>query len=280
LRWRGERQSQNVDDRRGARPLVLGGGATLIVILIALLMGADPRALLQQIQTQSVPSEQTTPSTNSQSDEQRAFVSTVLASTEDVWRERFSAMGRTYREPTLVLFTEATESACGMAGAAVGPFYCSRDEKVYIDLGFYDLLQQRFGAPGDFAQAYVIAHEVGHHVQNLLGVSERVHERQQRSSKAEANELSVRLELQADFYAGVWAHHAQQLHHVLEPGDLEEALNAASAIGDDRLQMEAQGRIVPDSFTHGTSEQRVRWFRLGWDTGDLSRGDTFAADPL
>src|SRR5207247_2288281 len=156
--------------------------------------------------------------------------STVLASTEDVWRERFSAMGRTYREPTLVLFTEATESACGMAGAAVGPFYCSRDEKVYIDLGFYALLQQRFGAPGDFAQAYVIAHEVGHHVQNLLGVSERVHELQQRSSKAEANELSVRLELQADFYAGVWAHHAQQLRHVLEPGDLEEALNAASAI--------------------------------------------------
>jgi predicted metalloprotease len=280
LRWRGERQSQNVDDRRGARPLVLGGGATLIVILIALLMGADPRALLQQIQTQSVPSEQTTPSTNAQADEQRSFVSTVLGSTEDVWREQFSAMGRTYREPTLVLFTEATESACGMAGAAVGPFYCSRDEKVYIDLGFYDLLQQRFGAPGDFAQAYVIAHEVGHHVQNLLGVSERVHELQQRSSKAEANELSVRLELQADFYAGVWAHHAQQLRQILEPGDLEEALNAASAIGDDRLQMEAQRRIVPDSFTHGTSEQRVRWFRLGWDTGDLSRGDTFAADPL
>ena len=280
MRWRGERQSQNVDDRRGARPLVLGGGATLIVILIALFMGADPRALLQQIQTQSVSSEQTTPSANSQADEQRAFVSTVLASTEDVWREQFSASGRTYREPTLVLFTEATESACGMAGAAVGPFYCSRDEKVYIDLGFYDLLQQRFGAPGDFAQAYVIAHEVGHHVQNLLGVSDRVRQLQQRSSKAEANELSVRLELQADFYAGVWAHHAQQLRQILEPGDLEEALNAASAIGDDRLQMEAQGRIVPDSFTHGTSEQRVRWFRLGWDTGDVSRGDTFAADPL
>jgi predicted metalloprotease len=284
-----ERESGNVEDRRGAgggRGLVLGGAGTLIVVVIAMLMGADPRALLQQIQTQSVPTETTTPAPGGtstvpgQADEGRVFVSKVLASTEDVWREQFRAMGRQYEEPTLVLFTDATESACGMAGSAMGPFYCPEDRKVYIDLGFYDELKQRFGAPGDFAQAYVIAHEVGHHVQNLLGISDRVRAEQQRSSKAEANELSVRLELQADFLAGVWAHHAQAMAHVLEPGDLEEALNAANAIGDDRLQMETQGRIVPDSFTHGTSAQRVRWFRKGWETGDIRQGDTFQAEAL
>ena len=204
----------------------------------------------------------------------------MLGSTEDVWTARFQQMGREYEQPTLVLFTDATESACGMAGSAMGPFYCPSDQKVYIDLGFYDELKQRFGAPGDFAQAYVIAHEIGHHVQKQLGISDKVIAAQERSSKTQANALSVRLELQADFFAGVWAHDAQEMRHVLEPGDIDEALNAAHAIGDDLLQMQAQGRIVPDSFTHGTSEQRARWFRLGYETGDLSKGDTFNADPL
>ena len=285
MRLDGERESQNVEDRRGrgGRGLVLGGGGTLIVLLIALLMGADPRALLQQIQTESVQTGQApTAGTPGEAapDAGRKFVAQVLASTEDVWQQEFRRQGRTYEAPTLVLFTDATESACGMAGSAVGPFYCPEDRKVYIDLGFYDELRQRFGAPGDFAQAYVIAHEVGHHVQNLLGISDQVRALQDRSGKARANALSVRLELQADFFAGVWAHHAEQMRHVLEPGDLEEALNAANAIGDDRLQMQAQGRIVPDSFTHGTSEQRVRWFRKGFETGDLSQGDTFNATDL
>jgi uncharacterized protein len=286
MRLEGERQSDNVEDRRGrgGRGLVLGGGGTIIVVLIALLMGADPRALLQQISTQSVQTEQApAPGAGGETaapDAGRTFVSTVLASTEDVWREQFREHGATYEEPTLVLFTDATESACGMAGSAVGPFYCPADRKVYIDLGFYDELKQRFGAPGDFAQAYVIAHEVGHHVQNLLGISDKVEALRSRATKAQANALSVRLELQADFFAGVWAHHAQQMRHILEPGDLEEALRAANAIGDDRLQLEAQGRIVPDSFTHGTSEQRVRWFRKGWDTGDMTQGDTFNASEL
>ena len=285
MRLDGERESGNVEDRRGrgGRGLVIGGGGTLIVLLVALLMGADPRALLQQLETQSVETGQTPPAAApgaEASDAGRRFVAQVLASTEDVWREQFRQQGREYQEPTLVLFSDATESACGMAGSAVGPFYCPSDRKVYIDLGFYDELRQRFGAPGDFAQAYVIAHEVGHHVQNLLGISEQVHALQERSSKARANALSVRLELQADFFAGVWAHHAEQLRHILEPGDLEEALRAANAIGDDRLQLQTQGRIVPDSFTHGTSEQRVRWFRKGFETGDLSQGDTFAAENL
>jgi predicted metalloprotease len=197
-----------------------------------------------------------------------------------VWHEQFRAMGREYSEPTLVLFTGEVQSACGFASAAVGPFYCPEDQKVYIDLSFYEMLKRRFQAPGDFAQAYVIAHEVGHHVQNLLGISDRVNAARGHASEAELNELSVRLELQADFLAGVWAHHAQKMRHILEPGDIEEALNAASAIGDDRLQSEEQGYVVPDSFTHGTSAQRVRWFRLGYETGDISKGDTFATDDL
>ena len=286
MRWKGERESGNVEDRRGVSRggLALGGGGTLIVVVIALLMGADPRAILQQLQGQSVPTEQAPATGNSATpqanDEAKAFVSTVLGSTEDVWTARFKQMGREYQTPTLVLFTDATESACGMAGSAMGPFYCPSDQKVYIDLGFYDELKQRFGAPGDFAQAYVIAHEIGHHVQKQLGISDKVIAAQERSSKTQANALSVRLELQADFFAGVWSHDAQEMRHVLEPGDIDEALNAAHAIGDDRLQMQAQGRIVPDSFTHGTSEQRARWFRLGYETGDMSKGDTFNADPL
>jgi predicted metalloprotease len=285
MRWRGERQSSNVEDRRGipGGGLAIGGGGAVIVLIIALLMGADPRALLQQMQQNSVTTT-TQPggpdAGQGAPDEGREFVSVVLAETEDVWGQIFQRAGRQYQEPGLVLFTDAVESACGNASAAVGPFYCPEDRKVYIDLGFYDLLRERFQAPGDFAQAYVIAHEVGHHVQNLLGVTDQVHRMRGRVSDAEYNALSVRLELQADFYAGVWAHYTQQMKNVIEEGDIEEALQAASAIGDDRLQMEAQGRVVPDSFTHGTSEQRVRWFRKGYETGDLSQGDTFNARAL
>lgn len=204
----------------------------------------------------------------------------MLANTEDVWSELFTQMGRTYREPKLVLFRGEVESACGFASSAVGPFYCPADERVYIDLDFYTQLADEYGASGDFAEAYVIAHEIGHHVQKLLGISDRVRAMQARSSKVEANQLSVRLELQADFFAGVWAHHAQKLRHILEPGDIEEGLRAASAIGDDRLQKQSRGYVVPDSFTHGTSEQRVRWFRRGLETGDVARGDTFDTDSL
>jgi hypothetical protein len=286
MRWKGERRSSNVEDRRGVSPggLAIGGGGALIVLIIAMLMGADPRALLEQIQTQSVPggapATPAQPGAGGVADDGREFVSVVLAATEDVWHEQFRRMGREYREPTLVLFTSAVQSACGNASSAVGPFYCPGDQKLYIDLGFYDLLRDRFQAPGDFAQAYVIAHEVGHHVQNLLGITDEVHGMRGRVSQEEYNALSVRLELQADFLAGVWAHHTQRMRQLLEQGDIEEALNAASAIGDDRLQQESQGHVVPDSFTHGTSEQRARWFRRGFETGDLSQGDTFNARVL
>ena len=289
MRWQGERESDNVEDRRGmggVGRLAIGGGGTIIVLIVAMLLGADPRALLRQIETTSVEqpapgaSAPGAPAQTGQPDEMKAFVSTVLASTEDVWTDQFKDMGRTYEPPRLVLFSGETESACGVAGSATGPFYCSEDRQVYVDLSFYDELKQRFGAPGDFAQAYVIAHEVGHHVQQELGILDKVHEAQARASRAEANALSVRLELQADFFAGVWAHHAERMRHVLEPGDIDEALNAAAAIGDDRLQRQAQGRIVPDSFTHGTSEQRARWFKRGFETGDVRQGDTFNADPL
>jgi uncharacterized protein len=215
-----------------------------------------------------------------QEDELAKFVAVVLADTEDVWREQFRRMGREYREPKLVLFTGRVNSACGFASAASGPFYCPEDEKIYIDLGFYDDLKRRFGAPGDFAQAYVIAHEVGHHVQKLLGQTDRVHAAHGRVSESEYNDLSVRLELQADFLAGVWAHHAQRTKQVLESGDVEEALRCAAAIGDDRIQKQSQGYVVPDSFTHGTSEQRARWFRKGLESGDMTQGDTFSARQL
>jgi uncharacterized protein len=212
--------------------------------------------------------------------ELKRFVSVVLADTEDVWHELFQQQGKTYRNPKLVMFSGQVDSACGRASASMGPFYCPADSKVYIDLRFYDEMKTKFKSPGDFAQAYVIAHEVGHHVQNLLGISDRVHALQQRSSEAEANALSVRLELQADFFAGVWAHHANKARHIIEAGDVEEALNAATAIGDDKLQMQTRGRVVPDSFTHGTSEQRVRWFKKGLESGDLRQGDTFNAKQL
>jgi predicted metalloprotease len=281
--WKGQRQSDNVEDRRGMSGggMAIGGGlGGIVVLVIALLLGADPRQLLEQSRGVD-PSNGTTTSrpTNPQEDESKQFSATVLASTEDVWADIFRQQGRTYRKPTLVLFTEAVRSACGEAGAAVGPFYCPGDQKLYLDLSFFNELQTRFRAPGDFAQAYVIAHEVGHHVQNLLGTMDKVDSVRGRMSEAEANQVSVRLELQADFLAGVWAHYAQQ-KGILEPGDIEEALGAASAVGDDRLQREGQGYVIPDSFTHGTSEQRIRWFRRGLESGDLREGDTFSAKSL
>ncbi len=283
MRWRGERQSENIEDRRGVSRggIAIGGGLGGIVILvIALLFGADPRQLLEQLPTDAGPAgTQTSRPANQQDDELKQFVSVVLANTEDVWTDIFRQAGRQYRKPTLQLFTEQADSACGVAGAAVGPFYCPGDEKVYLDLSFFQELQSRFRAPGDFAEAYVIAHEVGHHVQKLLGTMDRVDAARDQMSEVEANQISVRLELQADFLAGVWAHYAQQ-KGILEPGDIEEALGAASAVGDDRLQRETRGRVVPDSFTHGTSEQRIRWFRKGLETGDVRQGDTFNAPNL
>jgi predicted metalloprotease len=258
-----------------------GGGGLLILIFLAILFGADPSALLEQAQTVPATTEQQgSPSLDPAQEELKEFISVILADTEDVWSALFTQAGMTYQEPTLVLFSGRVESACGLASAAMGPFYCPLDRKVYIDLRFYDELHNRFQAPGDFAQAYVLAHEVGHHVQNLLGISERVQRMRGRVSEAEYNELSVRLELQADFLAGVWAHHGQRMRQFLEGGDIEEGLAAASAIGDDRLQQQTQGYVVPDSFTHGTSEQRVRWFRRGLETGDMTLGDTFDADTL
>lgn len=277
MQWRGRRESSNVEDRRrmGGLPVVGGGVGLLIVIVISLLTGADPTAFLRNGGgSTQVALEQ--PSTGAGSDERSQFVAVVLADTEDVWNEQFARLGRTYEEPKLVLFSDQVRSACGHASAAVGPFYCPEDRNVYIDLSFYDQLQRRFGAPGDFAQAYVVAHEIGHHVQKLLGISDKLEGLRGRLSREQFNRLSVRLELQADFLAGVWAHHTQRAKHVLEAGDLEEALRAASAIGDDNLQKESQGYVVPESFTHGTSEQRVRWFRKGLETGDISAGDTFA----
>ena len=276
MRWRGERQSSNIEDRRGLTPKVAVGGGlgTLLLIIIALLFGADPRQLLEQVPTGPSSEVQSSRPVNPEEEELKQFVSVVLAKSEDVWTDVFRQNGRQYREPTLVLFTDQVRSACGMAGAAVGPFYCPGDEKVYIDLSFYEALRRRFNAPGDFAQAYVIAHEVGHHVQNLLDISDRVDAMQRRVTEAEANQLSVRLELQADFFAGVFARYVQN-QGLLEAGDIEEALRAASAVGDDTIQRRTTGSVVPDSFTHGTSEQRLRWFRKGYETGDMRQGDTF-----
>jgi predicted metalloprotease len=272
MRWREGRQSTNVEDRRGmGTGVAVGGGlGGLLLVGLILLMGGDPSAILQS----SPPSGSSAPA-SAEEEELAKFVSTVLADTEDVWKEQFQRIGRAYEEPKLVLFRGRVQSACGFASAAVGPFYCPPDQKVYIDLAFFEELKRRFGAPGDFAQAYVIAHEIGHHVQTLLGTSDKVHAAQKGASKVEANRLSVRLELQADFLAGLWAHHAQRTRQILDPGDIEEALRAANAIGDDALQKQAQGHVVPDSFTHGTSAQRAAWFRHGFTTGDLSQGDTF-----
>jgi predicted metalloprotease len=276
--WRGRRQSENIEDRRGmAGPVVGGGIGAAVLALVIYLLGGDPSVVLQN-QPPPSPAGRTAPA--GVNDEQKQFVAVVLADTEDVWSRLFQERGRTYREPRLVLFTRSVDSACGFASAASGPFYCPGDRKVYIDLGFNEMLASRFGAPGEFAKAYVIAHEVGHHVQNLLGTMEQVDARRQRLSREGANQLSVRLELQADFLAGVWAHHAQRMKQILVEQDIDDGLRAAGAIGDDRLQMEGQGYVVPESFTHGTSQQRVRWFRRGWDSGNLSQGDTFSATNL
>jgi len=283
MRWRGRAQSENVEDRRrvSAGGLAIGGGiGGLVLVVVYLLMGGDLAQLPigQEESTRSLSDVGTSPSPAEE--EQKEFVSVVLKDTEDVWHQLLQARGDAYSEPTLVLFTGEVSSACGYAGAAMGPFYCPGDSKIYLDLSFLDDLHRRFGAPGDFAQAYVIAHEVGHHVQNLMGISEQVEAMRGRVSEQEYNRLSVRLELQADFLAGVWAHHTQASKHVLEPGDVEEALNAATSIGDDRLQKGATGRVTPDSFTHGTSAQRLRWFRKGFETGNLTLGDTFTTDAL
>jgi len=282
MRWKGGRRSQNVEDRRGTR---MGRGAAvggvgglgfLIIVVLYMLLGGDPVQLVEQIPQTGGPSASTTTGPPPPGQEELAdFVSVVLGDTEDTWNPIFASIGRQYEEPKLVLFTDQVRSACGMAGAAMGPFYCPADHKLYIDLAFYDELRRRFRAPGDFAQAYVIAHEVGHHVQNLLGINGEVQAMQRQVSKTEANELSMRLELQADCMAGVWGYHTQRARNMLEAGDLEEALNAASAIGDDRIQRESTGRVVPDSFTHGSSAQRVKWFRVGFESGDVAACDTF-----
>jgi predicted metalloprotease len=276
MRWQGRRGSENVEDRRRMSPgmrVGAGGGAIgVVALLLFMLLGGDPAAIQQPPGNQP----QEDPAGPAPPDEMSQFVSVVLADTEDVWTEIFRQQGSQYRKPTLVLFRDAVESACGFQNAAVGPFYCPMDEKVYIDLAFYEDMKRKLDAPGDFAQAYVIAHEVGHHVQNQLGISDKVHGLRNRLSEGENNQMSVRLELQADFFAGVWAHHAQKNWDILEPGDIEEALTAATAIGDDRLQMQGRGYVVPESFTHGSSEQRVRWFVKGFQTGDMEEGDTFS----
>jgi len=266
----------------GRGGMAVGGGiGTLLIVLLAAFCGVDPSALLNQLPQEGggAAGPAAERRVNPEEEEMAQFTKVVLRDTEETWNEVFRQAGRQYREPTLVLFDGQVQSACGLAGAAVGPFYCPGDQKLYIDLSFYRDLKARFRAPGDFAQAYVVAHEVGHHIQHLLGTMDKVHAAQQRMRQAEANQLSVRLELQADFYAGVFAHHIQRKGY-LEAGDVEEALNAATAIGDDKLQKESQGYVVPDSFTHGSSEQRMRWFRKGLETGDIRQGDTFSARSL
>jgi len=306
MRWEDGRRSDNVEDRRGdgggrgfpgglggrmpggMRIPVgrggIGGLGAVAVIVIALLLGVDPGALLDgggpQV-TQPATRAPSAPARRPPAEDRLAqFASAVLADTEDTWNGVFRQMGRRYEEPTLVLFSGAVQSACGFAQSAVGPFYCPGDRKLYIDLGFFEELGRRFNAPGDFAQAYVIAHEVGHHVQTLLGIAAQVRERQQQVSQSQANQLQVRMELQADCLSGVWAFHAKTMRNRLEPGDLEEALGAAAAVGDDRLQKQARGTVVPDSFTHGTSAQRMRWFKRGFEAGEMKACDTFAAGAL
>jgi predicted metalloprotease len=287
MRWQMGRRSDNIEDQRGApvgRGAAVGGGiGTLVLVLLAMYFGVDPSVILQGTDpggSTPAPSVQQQPQRAAGDDQLKDFVSVILADTEDTWGELFHKMGREYQRPHLVLFSDAVQSACGLAEAAVGPFYCPGDRKLYIDLSFYRDLRDKLGAPGDFAQAYVIAHEVGHHVQNLLGIADRIQTAQARRSKTEGNALQVRMELQADCLAGVWASNAQRSRQILEAGDIEEGLNAASAIGDDRLQRESTGRVVPESFTHGSSAQRVRWFKRGIDTGDPGQCDTFTASKL
>lgn len=315
MRWRKGRRSSNVEDRRGSssrmgipgglgglfpqrssKQVRRGGGSGLIMIVVALgvmyFLGIDPRVLLQgglpgggtTTTTTQFPSPGTQPGATQKrspaEDQMADFISVVLADTEDTWNALFSQSGKRYQEPRLVLFSGAVNSACGFAQAAMGPFYCPADQKVYIDLSFYEDMKNRHGAPGDFAQAYVVAHEIGHHVQNLLGISDKVQSMRRSVSKTEGNQLSVRLELQADCFAGVWGNHANRTRQILEQGDIEEALRAATSIGDDRLQKQSRGYITPESFTHGTSEQRVRWFKTGIQYGDLSKCNTFDTGQL
>ena len=285
MRWRTGRRSDNIEDRRGirlSRKAKGGGIGMLLLVIVALYFGVDPSFILQQgTEMGRGTSIQTTPVQPSAADNELAdFVSVVLADTEDTWRSLFKQMGGHYEEPNLVLFTGMVESACGYAQAAAGPFYCPRDKKVYIDLSFYRDLKYKISAPGDFAQAYVIAHEVGPHVQKLLGISDKVHALCGSISQKDYNKLSVKMELQADCFSGIWANHAQKMRDILEPGDVEEALNAASMIGDDRLQKQSRGYVTPDSFTHGTSAQRVEWFNRGFQTGNINSCNTFKAKNL
>lgn len=286
MKWIGRRESSNVDDRRGLSggKIAAGGGVAGIVIylLYTLLSGnnIDPSQIQQQLSEQTNQSAQLTPEEQKADDERAAFVKVVLAETEDVWNKIFAEKGQQYSEPTLVLFRGAVESACGNASAASGPFYCPGDNKLYIDLSFYQDLQYKLNAPGDFPMAYVVAHEVGHHIQNLMGTADKVNRLRQQLSETEFNKYSVMMELQADFYAGVWAYHTQKMKNILDADDIDEALNAASAIGDDRLQKQATGQIMPDAFTHGTSAQRMYWFKKGYETGDIKQGDTFNAKDL
>jgi len=277
MQWFGK-GSGNIEDRRGmSGGKAIGGGLGIIVVILGLLFGKDLTGLVGQMPVANQQEVQT----GSPTDASGKFVDGVLESSNQVWEQQFQAMNSTYEKPVLVLFDDMVQSACGSASAAVGPFYCPGDHKVYIDLSFYQDLKNRFGAAGDFAQAYVIAHEVGHHVQNLLGISEKMDRYRSQLSEKEYNKLSVKLELQADFFAGVWAHHAQNLKDFrLEEGDIEEALNAANAIGDDKLQQQTQGEVVPDAFTHGTSAQRMYWFKKGFETGDMKQGDTFNSSEL
>lgn len=277
MKWLGRRESSNVDDRRSSNggKFFVGGTIGVIILVIKFFMDGDPTQLIQQIDQQNT---QTTEVVNDSLDNTMAkFVAVVLADNEDVWNKIFAENGLQYQEPKLVLFRGATESGCGNASSSIGPFYCPADKRVYIDLSFMDELKTRFGAKGgDFALAYVIGHEVGHHVQNLLGTSAKTEELQAQSNQTKANKLSVALELQADFYAGVWTYHNQQMKNILEQGDIEEALSAASAVGDDAIQQKTQGTIVPDAFTHGSSAERMYWFKRGYQTGDIRKGNTFA----
>lgn len=276
MRWTGRRESSNVEDRRGISGggIAVGGIGAVIIAIIYLVLGGNPSEVLQQMPA----AEQQQSATRSPEEERLAsFTKVVLAETEDVWDSLFNAKGTSYRKPTLVMFSRSTESGCGFANAITGPFYCPPDEKIYIDLSFFDELRERFKVEGEFAMAYVIAHEVGHHIQKLTGVSDQVQQLRAQLSEKEYNRMSVKLELQADFYAGLWAHHAQKLSNILESGDIASALAAANAIGDDRLQKMSRGEVVPDAFTHGTSAQRMYWFKKGFDTGDPNAGDTFSA---
>lgn len=280
MQWQGRRESSNVDDRRGISGggLAVGGGIIGVIFILAkFLLGGGDVNDLQQLIPQQQQQQEMTVEQKAADDKEASFVKVVLADTEDVWTKIFGDMGKTYTTPTLVLFRNATTSGCGNATSASGPFYCPVDKDVYIDLAFAQQLKEQFGASGDFAMAYVVAHEVGHHVQDLLGVTDKMQQIQQRVSETEYNKYSVRLELQADFYAGVWAHYDQKMKNVINANDINEALTAANAIGDDRLQKEYQGTVTPDSFTHGTSAQRMYWFKKGYETGDLNQGDTFAS---